>query len=337
MMGADRWGQGSSASGTGGSAYRSSYHRGNYRGESNFGGYGNGNFGHGSMHYDNGAYDTSKVDRASSEHTTAIGQKSGAATKYASNSSGEAQNITIDSAITSAAALEKKIATAASEMSQALQEATSKENEKFDLIFSILMELQTRQSKLEESLKFLKAQFEGNCGHPQMMTHQVPMPSGQGEGLQGASPLGNTTMTSPMGSPMGSQVGMMTAQMGMVGGQMPMNQQCGNMIMMDSSGNCMVPVLMVMPQNGGQMQFTQMLMPQGTTMQGMSQQQVQFSGEGAESCGDFQWNGGMQANTGDASSTTAGGQHSTSSNGSGSGSGPGTARSTGEQPGSGEQ
>jgi len=353
MMGTDRWGQGNSASGTGASAYRSSYHRGNYRGDSNFGGYGNGHFGPGSMHYDNGAYDTSKVDRASSEHTPAIGQKSSAAPKYGSASvdHGEAQNNTLENAITSAAALEKKIATAASEMSQALQTATSKENEKFDLIFSILMELQTRQSKLEESLKFLTAQFAANGGQPQMMTQ----PSGQADGLQGASPLGSS-MTNPIGSPMGSQVGMMASQMGMVGGQMPMNQQ---MVMMDSSGNCMVPVLMASPQSGGgQMQFTQMMMPQGATMQGMPQQQVQFvasGAEGAEGCEDFQWNGGMQANMGDAedsttargqhncqrpalstSSTTARGQHSSSSNGSGSGSGPGTARSTGEQPGSAE-
>jgi len=323
-MGVDRWSQGSSVNGTQGGAYRNSYHRGNYRGDGNFGGYGNGNFGHGGTHYDNGSYDTSKVDRASSEHMTAIGQKNGAATKYGSNSAGD----TIENASSSAAALEEKINTAQSEMSQALQEATSKENEKFDLIFSILMELQTRQSKLEESLKFLKAQYEPNGGQPQMMAEAVPMPSGQGDSLQGGSPHGGS-MTSSMGSP---QAGMM----GMAGAQMPMNQQCGNMVMMDSSGNCIVPV--VVPQNGGQMQFTQMMMPQGATMQVMPQQQVQFAangGQGAEGCGGFQqWNGGMQTNMGDASSTTAGGQHSSSSAGSGSGSGPGTARSTGEQNGS---
>lgn len=308
-MGADRWGQGPSGSSTQGSGYRNSYNRGNYRGDSNFGGYGNSNFGHGGSSEHN--------------HTTAIGQKSGAAAHYGPKSVDNSE------ASSSVAALEKKLVAAQSEMSQALQEATSKENEKFDLIFSILMELQTRQSKLEDSLKFLKGQYEPSCGQPQMMT---PMPSGQGDG----------SMASSMGSPMGSQGGMMAPQMGMVGGQMPMNQQCGNMVMMDSAGNCMVPVLMAMPQNGGQTQFTQMMMPQGATMQGatmqaMPQQQVQFaasSGEGPDGCGDFQWNGGMQANMGDASSTTAGGQDSTSSSGSGTGSGPGTARSTAEQTGS---
>lgn len=40
------------------------------------------------------------------------------------------------------ASLEKKIQSAQADMNQALQAITSKENEKFDLIFSILIELQ---------------------------------------------------------------------------------------------------------------------------------------------------------------------------------------------------
>ncbi|CAK0854190.1 unnamed protein product, partial [Prorocentrum cordatum] len=57
-------------------------------------------------------------------------------------------------------AFDKKITSVQKELSTSLQEATSKDNEKFDLIFSVLIELQRRQAQLEESMRSLKTQLQ---------------------------------------------------------------------------------------------------------------------------------------------------------------------------------
>jgi hypothetical protein len=57
--------------------------------------------------------------------------------------------------------LEKRVSGVQQELSTALHKMSEKENEKFDLIFAILSELQSRQAQLEESVRSLKAQYGG--------------------------------------------------------------------------------------------------------------------------------------------------------------------------------
>jgi len=349
-MGMDRGNHGVAAAGTQGSGYRNNYHRGNYRGDSNYG-YGGGKFGgHGNMHYESSKFESSRADRsdqagsyqgsktAGQSHNTANGgaaQQSIAAAVVAQKG-GAAANTDETASPPTLAGLEKRILALNADMQQALQDATSKENEKFDLISSILIELQTRQSKLEEYVKQLKDQLAmnaGACSPQHMMAASIqssPASSQAGNQMPGGS------MTSPTAacSPMGGQVGMMSPQMGMVSGQMGMNQQFGNghgMMMIDSSGNCMTPVLMAMPQGNSQMQYVTQMMPNGGGMTAMPQQMVQFvfNGQGGEagSHGDIQWNM-QQMMGGDGSSTNNG---STATGGQGSASGSGSARSTAEQ------
>jgi hypothetical protein len=57
--------------------------------------------------------------------------------------------------------LEKRVSGVQQDFTEALHKISAKENEKFDLIFAILSELQSRQAQLEESVRSLKAQYGG--------------------------------------------------------------------------------------------------------------------------------------------------------------------------------
>ncbi|CAE8723091.1 unnamed protein product, partial [Polarella glacialis] len=80
--------------------------------------------------------------------------------------------------------LEKKVADIHQDFSQSLHKVGEKENEKFDLIFAILTELQHRQAQLEESVRSLKAQFGGQAT-PQGHTNMVMQQQGNGCGFNG--------------------------------------------------------------------------------------------------------------------------------------------------------
>eukprot|EP00931_Biecheleriopsis_adriatica_P103062 TRINITY_DN77950_c0_g1_i1.p1 TRINITY_DN77950_c0_g1~~TRINITY_DN77950_c0_g1_i1.p1 ORF type:complete len:348 (+),score=107.49 TRINITY_DN77950_c0_g1_i1:57-1046(+) len=303
-MGIER-GSHAATTGAQSNGYQRSYHRSGYRsdrwGDSKFGMY--------------DKYNDSKFDRS---EATNGGYQNGKSTPAGAVTpqSGAAQTATQSGfkdqkeAVTTIAGLEQMLAATQTEMNQALQDTTSKEKEKFDLIFSILTELQNRQGKLEESLKSLKAQFEPMNGGCQPLMAQ-PMSPANGQ-------------TSPA-----AQV-VIAPQMGMMNGQMGMNQQMmGNMMMM--SDGSMAPVMVAMPQQNGQMQFMTQMVPQGMTMQAMPQQMVQFvAGQGGDGNNDFQYMQNMM-NTGgmggDGSSTNT---PSTTTGGS-SGSSPDTERSNGEQ------
>lgn len=60
------------------------------------------------------------------------------------------------------AGLEKRMSGVQQDFQSAIHKISEKENEKFDLIFAILSELQQRQAHLEESVRTLKAQYGGN-------------------------------------------------------------------------------------------------------------------------------------------------------------------------------
>merc|ERR1719210_3064172 len=94
-------------------------------------------------------------------------------------------------------------------MNQALQDVTSKENEKFDLIFSILVELQKRKAQL------------GSAGGASM-EQQPPAGSSQQQGQQQGQ-QGGPQHTPPQAQQVAGQLGPPLG--GYLGGQMPMNQQ----------------------------------------------------------------------------------------------------------------
>eukprot|EP00928_Gymnodinium_smaydae_P027975 TRINITY_DN21469_c0_g1_i1.p1 TRINITY_DN21469_c0_g1~~TRINITY_DN21469_c0_g1_i1.p1 ORF type:complete len:228 (+),score=53.56 TRINITY_DN21469_c0_g1_i1:167-850(+) len=77
------------------------------------------------------------------------------------------------------AGLEKRLSVVQQEFAQALHKVSEKENEKFDLIFSILSELQSRQAELEESVRALKAQYSNN-------SPSNSVPAGQSGGCCGS-------------------------------------------------------------------------------------------------------------------------------------------------------
>jgi len=109
------------------------------------------------------------------------------------------------------------------ELSTSLQEATSKDNEKFDLIFSVLIELQRRQAQLEESMRSLKTQLQQTIP-PVAMQMGGPVQQ-QGPIQNGSNSASCRSPASPQGaSSMGQQPVCVPA------GQMPMGQQCGSMI-----------------------------------------------------------------------------------------------------------
>merc|ERR1719510_671715 len=69
-------------------------------------------------------------------------------------------------------------------MTRLLEEATKKENEKFDLIFSILVGLQKRQAQLEDSVQSAKAQLSTAAAEQEAGRAA----SGAGQGMLGGNP-----------------------------------------------------------------------------------------------------------------------------------------------------
>mmetsp|Transcript_31722 Transcript_31722/g.74097 ORF Transcript_31722/g.74097 Transcript_31722/m.74097 type:complete len:204 (-) Transcript_31722:201-812(-) len=81
---------------------------------------------------------------------------------------------------TSMAALDKRMATMKQDFTSALTKISSKENEKFNLIFSILSELQQRQAQLEDSVRSLKTQGTGGQATSAPVVANQPDPAATG-------------------------------------------------------------------------------------------------------------------------------------------------------------
>lgn len=166
--------------------------------------------------------------------------------------------------------LESRISSVQQEMSQALQDVTNKENEKFDLIFSILTELQLRQTQIEESVRTLKTQFGtiNGCGpapppppSPQPQTpsqtssQQQQFPASASDGLTRANStrlVGSSAPFVPMNNPLNGQAGQMTGQM-QLNAQVNshINGQAVNQMNSPMTGNYMGAGLSMGPQYGG--------------------------------------------------------------------------------------
>jgi len=84
--------------------------------------------------------------------------------------------------------LEKRMSAMQQDFTQALHKISEKENEKFDLIFAILSELQSRQAQLEESVRALKSQYSGSGNTAHVM--------GNGQMVNGTGP-GNVSQPTP--------------------------------------------------------------------------------------------------------------------------------------------
>jgi len=260
--------------------YRRDVHR-NYRPQDhgNYGKYDNGMENVQQRKYEHGLkFDgTEKYDRGGADTVQANGNGG-----YR-NSGREAYSAGVESGSqTALASLDKRITSVQHDLNSALQEVTSKENEKFDLIFSILVELQKRQAQLEESVRTVKAQLSSASCMEQQQQQQQQMggpqqqgqQQGQPRGQQGSSPSGQQ-VAGQMGPPMG----------GYMGGQVPMSQQY--VTASDGSPAYFAPVVVAMPQNGAQMPYAMPQMMQAAgPMQPMPQQMaMQFVGQGEE----YQW------------------------------------------------
>mmetsp|Transcript_17718 Transcript_17718/g.32071 ORF Transcript_17718/g.32071 Transcript_17718/m.32071 type:complete len:216 (+) Transcript_17718:110-757(+) len=92
------------------------------------------------------------------------------------------------------ASWDKRMAEMKQDFTQTLTKVSSKENEKFNLIFSILSELQQRQAQLEESVRSIQAQCQntGNVGGQAQQAVSVPVVSNQPEATSNGA--GNEAM-----------------------------------------------------------------------------------------------------------------------------------------------
>lgn len=146
---------------------------------------------------------------------------------------------------------EKQLESAAADMKQALNSLSTKDNEKFDLIFSILRELQTRQTQLDDSVRTVQAQLSAAYGGQQL-------------------PQGHTQPAQDPSQPQNSMNGNMVAEAnGQVGGKVSANGQC-----MGQNGANMnfMPVQQMVAADGSQGYFTGMpIMMAPAGMHGMQQ------------------------------------------------------------------
>jgi hypothetical protein len=157
--------------------------------------------------------------------------------------------------------IDKRLNGVQQDFTQQIHRMSEKENEKFDLIFAILSELQTRQAQLEESVRALKAQY------------------GNGMVSNGAQ-----SQQTQFGSPTSSgQFGQMNGQMG---GQLNGNMQFAGVMQSDGTQmfTAMPQMMIVQPQTNGAMQYSmqQMMTPTGAVVQQIpAQMAMQFVGQGA--------------------------------------------------------
>jgi len=169
--------------------------------------------------------------------------------------------------------LEKRLSGMQQDFTQAIHKISEKENEKFDLIFAILSELQSRQAQLEESVRALKNQYSGG----QMVsassgpTHVSPQQ--QQQQVQHGQFGGNN------GCP--QTYGQMNGQMtGNVASQQPMQQFAGTMQPDGSQAMfaAMPQVVVVSSPTAAGMQYAmpQMMPPSGAMQPMPHQMAMQF-------------------------------------------------------------
>jgi hypothetical protein len=151
--------------------------------------------------------------------------------------------------------LEKQLNGVQQEFAAALHKISEKENEKFDLIFAILSELQSRQAELEESVRSLKAMYANGGGMNGGMRQQQYNGAGNGSNQNGQ-------WNGPMNGHMNGQMN------GQMGGMQQFGQQMMQMVVVQSpltpTGNAGMQyggMQMMQPMQQQQMQPMQMMQP----------------------------------------------------------------------------
>mmetsp|Transcript_103276 Transcript_103276/g.267032 ORF Transcript_103276/g.267032 Transcript_103276/m.267032 type:complete len:316 (+) Transcript_103276:107-1054(+) len=185
--------------------------------------------------------------------------------------------------------IEKRLSGVSQDFNGMLRKISEKENEKFDLIFAILSELQGRQAQLEETVRQLNTQL-GN---------------GQGSNTSGSMPQSSQQQAHFNGSGSGQQsYGQMNGQVngqmngGGMNGQQAMQQYTG--VMQADGSQAMYPmqqmqqVLVVQSPTGAGMQYAmpQMMSPNGQMPQ-MQMQAMQYMPQSPNGAQDM--NGGYAA------------------------------------------
>eukprot|EP00933_Yihiella_yeosuensis_P016874 TRINITY_DN14272_c2_g1_i2.p1 TRINITY_DN14272_c2_g1~~TRINITY_DN14272_c2_g1_i2.p1 ORF type:complete len:308 (+),score=83.07 TRINITY_DN14272_c2_g1_i2:98-1021(+) len=165
--------------------------------------------------------------------------------------------------------IEGRVRSMQQDFNQALHKVNEKENDKFDLIFSILQDLQSRQAQVEEAVRQLKMQLGGQpTGQAAMMSSPQ---QGQVMMSNGSFIANGQTMPAQMG-----------AQMAVVNGNVM--QQQGMM----QDGSQMYPMTQMVVVNGanqGVMYMPQVMSPNGSMQAMPAQMGMQFMGQGGEMSG----------------------------------------------------
>jgi len=173
--------------------------------------------------------------------------------------------------------LEKRLSGVQQDFTQAIHKISEKENEKFDLIFAILSELQTRQANLEESVRSLKTQYcggqgyivNGNMAQPQQ---QVQFSSSGAPSQQYGQMNGQMAVAVPggqMNDNMGTQQPMQQFATMQQGVMQPVPQQMFTAIPQQQM------IMMQSPVNNGGMQYVPA--PQMIASQGVQQMPAQMA------------------------------------------------------------
>lgn len=178
--------------------------------------------------------------------------------------------------------LEKRLDSVKQDFSQQIEKIGGKETEKFDLIFAILTELQSRQAQLEESVRSLKTQLCGpqQAGANNGVSNMPPQMQGQfagnmtnsgqfsnGGNQQGFVPANG--QMSPNG--MGNQQSMQFAGVMQPDGSQAMFTAVPQMMVVQSPTNASMGPCAMMPQ---------MMSPNGQMQMVGPQMAMQFMGQG---------------------------------------------------------
>lgn len=165
--------------------------------------------------------------------------------------------------------LETRMSSMQTDITESLRKAGEKENQKFNLIFSILSELQNRQAQLEVSMRELKQQL----GVPQ----EQNSPTSQGNSQGQFSMMSNGQAMQQMSGQMNGVTAASNGT-GMVG-----NNMMSGVMQTDGSQIFPMTQMVVINGNGGGMQYAmpQVMTPNST----MGVMPIQFMQQGTDMTG----------------------------------------------------
>lgn len=231
--------------------------------------------------YNNGSAARSNSEQQSQQSTGVIQTTGGNAAVDGSNAPQAAL-----------AEIERQVVSMKQDFTSSLHKVGEKENEKFDLIFAILSELQGRQAVLEESVRSLKAQF-GGCGNPNGQAGMMSgSPTNGGCQFNMASNGQNFNAQSMGGGNAMSNGQQMNG--GMAGGNMM--QSCSGV--MSADGSQMYPmaqmVVMNSPTGGMQYAMPQVMTPNGSMQAMAPQMAMQYMAQGDMNSGSVGFVAGSQ-------------------------------------------